>query len=77
MNNRYKGLFLGSLLSLLEFCSCSLTGEEFCTSGGTDGEEAGNMELTLSLDPTVISADGSSSTRLVVKFGGVEVEDKR
>ena len=75
MNNRYKGLFLGSLLSLLGFCSCSLTGEEFCTSGGTGGEEAGNMELTLALDPTVISADGSSSTRLVVKFGGVEVED--
>ena len=33
------------------------------------------MDLTLALDPTVISADGSSSTRLVVKFGGVEVED--
>lgn len=75
MNSKYISLFLGGLLAI--FTSCSLTGEEFGLATDDNDDVSGDAELVLSLDQTIITADGSSSARLVVMYGGVEVTDTK
>ncbi|MGM9767712.1 MAG: Omp28-related outer membrane protein [Candidatus Cryptobacteroides sp.] len=75
MNSKYITLFLGIFLAILGFSSCSLTGEEFGPAEEAGDGESGNAELALSLEPDIITADGVSSTRLVVVYGVQEVTD--
>lgn len=75
MNSKYISLFLGGLLAI--FTSCSLTGEEFGLATDDNDDVSGDAELVLSLDQNIITADGSSSARLVVMYGGVEVTDTK